>query len=69
MMDNWEPAIDEPIVFERRDRSEIHTITYERFQDGSAYICGADEVIFEQKSTAWRDALEYLEQGGYARRK
>jgi len=66
-MSDWEPTVGVPVVFRRSGSSGTQEIVFTRFLDGSAYIEGAEEIIFEQSDKVWKEALQYLKQNGYVR--
>jgi hypothetical protein len=67
-MDGREPAVGEQVVFEMNDSGGAREIVFIRCPDGSAYIQGEEEIIFEGEDTAWREALKYLRLKGYMRK-
>jgi hypothetical protein len=67
-MNDWEPAVGEPVVFEMADSIGTHEIIFMRFRDGGAYIQGEEEIIFEERDSAWKEALGYLREKGYVRK-
>ena len=58
-------TVDKPVLFQLTIGTETHRVTFRRLSDGSAYINGHIEMIFEGDSNAWKSALRYLDGKGY----
>jgi len=65
-MKNREPPTARlTIAFEKTDTSGSHVVQLRLFADGSVYLDGAEEVIFELGENMLKAATDYLEQKGY----
>jgi hypothetical protein len=61
-MENWKPTVDVPVTFEKADATGTSEIRFTLFSDGSVYLTGAEEVMFEENSLG--SALRWLKEHG-----
>ena len=65
-MKNWKPPTARlTVVFEKTDTTGSRVIRLRLFADGSVYLDGAEEIIFEGGENLLKAAVDYLEQKGY----
>jgi hypothetical protein len=67
-MKNKNPTARLTVVFEKKDTTESRVIRLRLFADGSVYLDGAEEIIFDGGGNVLKAAADYLEQKGYRKR-
>jgi hypothetical protein len=67
-MKNPKPSVRLAIAFEKTDTTGARAIQLTQFADGSVYLDGAEELIFEGGENSLKDAVDYLEQKGYKKK-
>lgn len=64
-MKNRKPTPRLTVAFEKIDATGSEVIQLTLFADGSVYLDGAEELIFETGENSLKAAVDYLEQKGY----
>jgi len=64
-MNNWKPTVRVPVAFEKTDATGQLVIQLTLLPDGSVYLDGAEELIFDRGGNSLKAAVDYLEQKGY----
>ncbi len=67
-MKNDKPTVRLAIAFEKTDTTGSRVIQLTLFADGSVYLDGAEELIFEGDENSLEAAVDYLEQKGYRKK-
>ena len=60
-----EPAANTEYRLVRHHGGKRSVVFFRRFDDGSAYVSGDEEVIFEGTQDAWRSGWQALLEKGY----
>jgi hypothetical protein len=56
------------ILFQKEHNGSTFLCRLQVFPDGSIYVAGNDtEIMFEESPESFRDAVEYVENSGYAK--
>lgn len=64
-MKNKKPIPQLKVAFEKTDATGSHVIHLTQFADGSVYLDGAEELIFDEGENSLKAAFDYLNQKGY----
>ena len=64
-MKKCKPTVRLEVAFEKTDTTGPQGIQLTQFEDGSVYLDGAEELIFETGENPLKAAINYLEQKGY----
>lgn len=67
-MKKTKPIARHTVTFEKIDGTGSHVIRLSEFSDGSVYLDGAEELIFDGGENSLKDAFDYLEQRGYKKK-
>ena len=64
-MNDWKPMVRVPVAFKKISAVGSRTIRLTLLSDGSIYLDGAEELIFDQGESPLKSAIEYLQKKGY----